>query len=102
MKWTMGSQLFVLHIIFPHLHLTTVTGHHAEVEEPMGFCLYNNVAVVAQLARERLNISKILIVDWDVHHGNGTQHIFEGTDDLCVTSVDRRPKCTLLQCSSLR
>src|SRR5262245_35640395 len=51
-------------------------GHHAECDRAMGFCLYNNVAVAAAHARAR-GVGKVAIVDYDVHHGNGTQHIFE-------------------------
>jgi len=52
-------------------------GHHAEREAAMGFCLFNNVAVAAAHLRARHGVERVLIVDWDVHHGNGTQHIFE-------------------------
>jgi len=51
-------------------------GHHAEETYAMGFCLFNNVAVAAAHARDALGLKRILIVDWDVHHGNGTQHMF--------------------------
>ncbi|MFN8534110.1 MAG: histone deacetylase [Dehalococcoidia bacterium] len=51
-------------------------GHHATPNRAMGFCLFNNVAVAALVARERFNIERTLIVDFDVHHGNGTQDIF--------------------------
>src|SRR5689334_8915373 len=52
-------------------------GHHAEREHAMGFCLFNNVAVAAAHARHALGARRVAIVDYDVHHGNGTQHIFE-------------------------
>jgi acetoin utilization deacetylase AcuC-like enzyme len=51
-------------------------GHHAERDKAMGFCLFNNVAIGAQYALKNFSLQKILIVDWDVHHGNGTQHSF--------------------------
>jgi acetoin utilization deacetylase AcuC-like enzyme len=57
-------------------------GHHAERQAAKGFCLYNNVAIGARFAQKRLNLARILIVDWDLHHGNGTQHCFE--DDPSV------------------
>ena len=57
-------------------------GHHAERAAAKGFCLYNNVAVGARFAQKRLGLARILIVDWDLHHGNGTQHCFE--DDPSV------------------
>ncbi len=57
-------------------------GHHAERDLAMGFCLFNNVAVAAAALRAECAVDRVLIVDWDVHHGNGTQHIFE--DDPAV------------------
>jgi acetoin utilization deacetylase AcuC-like enzyme len=51
-------------------------GHHAESDRGMGFCLFNNIAAGARYAQNRYGISRVLIVDWDVHHGNGTQQIF--------------------------
>lgn len=52
-------------------------GHHAEASRASGFCLFNNVAIGARYARQVKQLSKVLVVDWDVHHGNGIQHIFE-------------------------
>lgn len=63
-------------------------GHHAERGRAMGFCLFNNVAVAAADALER--VGRIAIVDWDVHHGNGTQAAFYGTDRVLYCSVHRR------------
>jgi acetoin utilization deacetylase AcuC-like enzyme len=57
-------------------------GHHAERDLAMGFCLFNNVAVAAAALRAECAVERVLVVDWDVHHGNGTQHIFE--DDPAV------------------
>ncbi len=51
-------------------------GHHAERDRAMGFCLFNNVAIAAEYALKKFSLDKILIVDWDVHHGNGTQNSF--------------------------
>jgi acetoin utilization deacetylase AcuC-like enzyme len=51
-------------------------GHHAEKDKAMGFCIFNNVAIGAQYALKNFSLQRILIVDWDVHHGNGTQHSF--------------------------
>lgn len=56
--------------------LTRPPGHHATAGRAMGFCLFNNVAVAARWARTARSIDRILIIDWDVHHGNGTQDIF--------------------------
>ncbi|XAR63799.1 Histone deacetylase [Bertholletia excelsa] len=66
-------------------------GHHAEEGEPMGFCLYNNVAVATSflLNEKELGVNKILIVDWDVHHGNGTQKMFWKDPRVLFFSVHR-------------
>ena len=65
-------------------------GHHAEAEAAMGFCLINNAAVAAQAAR-RLGAERVAIVDWDVHHGNGTQHLFEARSDVLFLSSHQYP-----------
>lgn len=62
-------------------------GHHAERDRAMGFCYFNNIAVAAAHAVEALGVSRVLIVDWDVHHGNGTQHIFDHRADVLVFNV---------------
>ncbi len=51
-------------------------GHHAEADHAMGFCLFNNIAIAAAWALKERGLSRVLIVDWDLHHGNGTQHSF--------------------------
>lgn len=66
-------------------------GHHAEVDHAMGFCLFNNIAVAAAHAREELGCRRILILDWDVHHGNGTQHAFFDQPDVLFFSAHRYP-----------
>ena len=61
-------------------------GHHAERDAPMGFCLFNNVAVAARWAQREHGVERVAIVDWDVHHGNGTEEIFYGDGSvLCVS-----------------
>jgi acetoin utilization deacetylase AcuC-like enzyme len=65
-------------------------GHHARPAEAMGFCLLNNAAVAAEAAR-RAGAARVLIVDWDVHHGNGTQEIFAARDDVLYMSVHQYP-----------
>ena len=66
-------------------------GHHAERSRAMGFCLFNNVAVAAQLAIEELGVERVFIVDWDVHHGNGTAEIFRHRRDVLYASIHRAP-----------
>ncbi|XP_064856857.1 histone deacetylase 4 isoform X1 [Oncorhynchus nerka] len=64
-------------------------GHHAEESTPMGFCYFNSVAIAAKLLQQRLSVSKILIVDWDVHHGNGTQQAFYSDPNILYLSLHR-------------
>lgn len=66
-------------------------GHHAEHNNSMGFCLFNNVAVAAYWAINTLGMNRIMIVDWDLHHGNGTQHSFESTDKVLFCSTHQYP-----------
>jgi len=62
-------------------------GHHAERSKAKGFCLYNNVAVGVRYAQSRLGLGRILVVDWDLHHGNGTQHCFEDDPSVLFFSI---------------
>uniref|UniRef100_A0A1A8BSR9 Histone deacetylase n=2 Tax=Nothobranchius kadleci TaxID=1051664 RepID=A0A1A8BSR9_NOTKA len=64
-------------------------GHHAESSNPMGFCYFNSVAIAARQLQQKLSVSKILIVDWDVHHGNGTQEVFYGDASVLYISLHR-------------
>ncbi|XP_049638499.1 histone deacetylase 4 isoform X2 [Suncus etruscus] len=64
-------------------------GHHAEESTPMGFCYFNSVAIAAKLLQQRLSVSKTLIVDWDVHHGNGTQQAFYSDPSVLYVSLHR-------------
>ena len=66
-------------------------GHHATQNQSMGFCIFNNIAVAAKHAIAKHQVNKILIVDWDVHHGNGTQDIFYEDDQVMFFSIHRYP-----------
>ena len=66
-------------------------GHHAERVAAMGFCFFNTIACVAEWLRELPGIERIFIFDFDVHHGNGTQHLFEERDDVFYASIHRYP-----------
>nr|XP_046270166.1 histone deacetylase 5 isoform X2 [Scatophagus argus]XP_046270167.1 histone deacetylase 5 isoform X2 [Scatophagus argus]XP_046270168.1 histone deacetylase 5 isoform X2 [Scatophagus argus] len=64
-------------------------GHHAEESTAMGFCFFNSVAITAKLLQQKLGVGKILIVDWDIHHGNGTQQAFYGDPNVLYISLHR-------------
>jgi acetoin utilization deacetylase AcuC-like enzyme len=66
-------------------------GHHAEAGRAMGFCLFNNVAIAARYVQRKYGLSRVLIVDWDVHHGNGTQHSFEDDPSVLFFSTHQSP-----------
>jgi acetoin utilization deacetylase AcuC-like enzyme len=66
-------------------------GHHAESDRAMGFCLFNNVAILARHLQERHAIERVLILDWDVHHGNGTQHTFYADPSIMYVSLHQYP-----------
>ncbi len=66
-------------------------GHHAEAQRAMGFCLFNNVAVAARAAQAEWGVERVLIVDWDVHHGNGTQQIFYDDPSVMYFSIHQYP-----------
>jgi len=66
-------------------------GHHAEEDRAMGFCLFNNAAIGARYAQEYLNLHRVLVVDWDLHHGNGTQHSFEDNPSILYFSTHQYP-----------
>lgn len=66
-------------------------GHHAEKDRAMGFCMFNNVAIGARYAQKYLGLDRILIADWDLHHGNGTQHAFEDDPSVLYFSTHQYP-----------
>ena len=67
-------------------------GHHATAEKSMGFCLFNNVAVAARYAQEKHRLSRVAILDWDVHHGNGTGAIFSSHPSVLFMSIHRHDR----------
>ncbi len=67
-------------------------GHHAERDRSMGFCLFNNVAIAAEYLIRHHHLARVAIVDFDVHHGNGTQHVFEQRQDVLFISVHEAPQ----------
>jgi len=73
------------------LCLVRPPGHHALVSRAMGFCLFNNVAVAARMALDTLDLDRVLIVDWDIHHGNGTQAAFWEEPRVGFLSIHRWP-----------
>ncbi|WP_307190037.1 class II histone deacetylase [Geomicrobium sp. JCM 19038] len=67
--------------------LTRPPGHHAETDQGMGFCLFNNVAIATDYAKEKYNLKRILVLDWDVHHGNGTEQAFYSDNEVLFISL---------------
>ena len=63
------------------------SGHHAGRDRAMGFCLFNNVAIAAELAIRELGLERVFILDWDVHHGNGTADVFRRRSDVLFASI---------------
>lgn len=66
-------------------------GHHAETERAMGFCLFNNISIGARHAQRKYGLTRVAIVDFDVHHGNGTQQIFYSDSDVLYASTHQMP-----------
>src|SRR5690606_3990991 len=66
-------------------------GHHAEIEQPMGFCLINTIAILAREAQRKYGAERVAIVDFDVHHGNGTQDVFKADPTVFYASSHQMP-----------
>ena len=86
-----GVDLIMLGDISSAFAVIRPPGHHATSSRGMGFCIYNNVAIVARYLQDNYNLRRILIVDFDVHHGNGTQDIFYNDDSVFYFSVHQHP-----------
>ncbi|MGW8195643.1 MAG: histone deacetylase family protein [Desulforhopalus sp.] len=86
-----GVQLLHEGKIDNGMALVRPPGHHAEPDKPMGYCLFNNVALAARYAVHNLRAKRVMIVDWDVHHGNGTQKSFYATDEVLYISIHQSP-----------
>jgi len=71
--------------------LVRPAGHHAEKDKSTGFCIFNNIALAAHHALQKHGVEKILIVDWDVHHGNGTQNAFYDSEKVLFVSIHQSP-----------
>ncbi|XP_052061653.1 histone deacetylase 6-like isoform X3 [Mytilus californianus] len=89
-----GSLLNVVHTVLTGQASSGVAvvrppGHHAECTKCMGFCFFNNVAIAAKYAQEKFGLKRVLILDWDVHHGNGTQHQFYQDNSVLLINLHR-------------
>jgi acetoin utilization deacetylase AcuC-like enzyme len=86
-----GLDLLMAGAIDNGFALVRPPGHHAEKNQSMGFCLFNNVAIAAHYAIEILGLERVMIVDWDLHHGNGTQHSFYESEKVLYLSTHQYP-----------
>jgi acetoin utilization deacetylase AcuC-like enzyme len=95
-RWAAGSVLSAVDAVFTKqvanaFCVVRPPGHHASAARGMGFCLFNNVAVAAKYAQQKFHAKRILIADWDVHHGNGTQDIFYSDGSVLFFSTHQSP-----------
>lgn len=94
-KWASGSALAAVEAVMEDrvkraFVAVRPPGHHATADRGMGFCIYNHVALMARHAQERFGVRRVLIVDWDVHHGNGTQDLFFADPGVFYFSVHEK------------
>jgi acetoin utilization deacetylase AcuC-like enzyme len=91
-----GSALLAVDLVLKENYksafcLMRPPGHHAESNKPMGFCIFNNAAAGVQYALDKYNLERIALIDWDVHHGNGTQEIFYSSSEVFYISLHQYP-----------
>ena len=86
-----GADLIMKNSISSAFAIVRPPGHHATSSRGMGFCIYNNVAIVARYLQDNYGLERILIIDFDVHHGNGTQDIFYEDNSVFYFSVHQHP-----------
>ncbi len=91
-----GAGIEAVDLIFNHgfdkaFACVRPPGHHAETDRAMGFCVFNNIAIAARYALQLPQVKRVLIIDWDVHHGNGTQHIFYRDPHVYYLSLHQSP-----------
>ncbi len=86
-----GVDLLLENEIDNGFALVRPPGHHAERDQSMGFCLFNNIAVAAWHARHKHGLERVMIVDWDLHHGNGTQFSFYNSPEILFVSTHQYP-----------
>ncbi len=95
-KYAVGASLAAVDAVFEQQADNAFVairppGHHAETDTAMGFCLVNNIAIAARYAQQRHGIERVAIIDWDVHHGNGTQEIFFDDPSVMFASTHQMP-----------
>ena len=95
-SWPVGAGMMSVDAVMSGQHVNAFAqvrpcGHHAEKDRAMGFCLFDNVAIAGLYARKKYGAERIAVVDFDVHHGNGTQDIFWSDKDLYFGSTHQMP-----------
>jgi acetoin utilization deacetylase AcuC-like enzyme len=88
--WIDGAEQ-VLNSGQPAFVLSRPPGHHALTNRGMGFCIFSNAAIAAHYALKRLSVKRVAILDWDVHHGNGTQALVESSPEIAYCSLHESP-----------